>query len=272
MDRSSQAGTSRSEPSAACRTDGKTSSYEAPQSLNGGIKEVIHDKELGQAQPQPDADLTLGPLMLLGILFVLLLLGALLFGLGYFVGSRGSQQASAAMKPAPDAQASVQAPCVQSKPSASSQAAVDPALQNDADSLSPTDASTPNAAAMPQSVDSAAALGSSSGQSQVRPALPMAANPLQSIQSGAGPAGALNMTSASAPLATVMVQIAAVSHQEDADVLVNALRKRGYAVTSRREPTDNMIHVRIGPFSSRAEANRWGQKLMSDGYNAIVQP
>jgi cell division septation protein DedD len=69
-----------------------------------------------------------------------------------------------------------------------------------------------------------------------------------------------------------MVQIAAVSQQEDADVLVNALRKRGYAVTARREAADNLIHVRIGPFTSRDEANRWRQKLTSDGYNAIIQP
>jgi cell division septation protein DedD len=69
-----------------------------------------------------------------------------------------------------------------------------------------------------------------------------------------------------------MVQIAAVSHQEDADVLVNALRKRGYGVTARREPADGLVHVRIGPFTSRDEANRWRQKLMDDGYNAIMQP
>jgi cell division septation protein DedD len=69
-----------------------------------------------------------------------------------------------------------------------------------------------------------------------------------------------------------MVQIAAVSHTEDSDVLVSALRKRGYAVTARREPADSLIHVRIGPFTSRDEANRWRQKLMNDGYNAIVQP
>jgi len=210
--------------------------------------------------------------MLLGILFVLLLVGALLFGLGYFVGSRGPQEASAAMKPAPDAQASMQAACVPSKPSASSQAVVEPAMQSDADSLSTSDASNPAATAMQQSGGSAVALGSSSGQPQIRSALPQSANPLQSTQSGAGPGGALNMTSAAAPSVTEMVQIAAVSHQEDAEVLENALRKRGYAVTVRREPTDNMIHVRIGPFSSRAEANKWGQKLMSDGYNAIVQP
>jgi cell division septation protein DedD len=68
-----------------------------------------------------------------------------------------------------------------------------------------------------------------------------------------------------------MVQIAAVTHQEDADVLVSALRKRGYVVTARRDPADALIHVRLGPFNSRDEANRWRQKLLNDGYNAIVQ-
>jgi cell division septation protein DedD len=69
-----------------------------------------------------------------------------------------------------------------------------------------------------------------------------------------------------------MVQVAAVSHEEDANVLVGALRRRGYAVTARREPADGLIHVRIGPFASREEANRWATRLLDDGYNAIIQP
>jgi cell division septation protein DedD len=69
-----------------------------------------------------------------------------------------------------------------------------------------------------------------------------------------------------------MVQVAAVSHQEDADVLVGALRKRGYAVTARREPSDGLIHVRIGPFATHDEASRICARLLDDGYNAIVQP
>jgi len=69
-----------------------------------------------------------------------------------------------------------------------------------------------------------------------------------------------------------MVQIAAVSHQEDADVLVSALRKRGYAVTMRRDPADSLFHVRIGPFASRDDANAARQKLLNDGYNASVEP
>jgi cell division septation protein DedD len=73
-----------------------------------------------------------------------------------------------------------------------------------------------------------------------------------------------------APMA-IMVQIAAVSYPEDAEVLVAALRKRGYPVTVRRAFADNLIHVQIGPFATRNDAEIMRQKLLSDGYNAIVQ-
>jgi cell division septation protein DedD len=72
--------------------------------------------------------------------------------------------------------------------------------------------------------------------------------------------------------AGLMVQIAAVSHAEDASVLVAALRRRGYAVTARREPADSLIHVQVGPFANRNDANAMCQRLLGDGYNAIVQP
>ena len=69
-----------------------------------------------------------------------------------------------------------------------------------------------------------------------------------------------------------MVQIAAVSHIEDAEVLVNALRRRGYAVTARRDLADNLIHVQVGPFTNRNDANTMRVKLLGDGYNAIIEP
>ncbi len=68
-----------------------------------------------------------------------------------------------------------------------------------------------------------------------------------------------------------MVQVAAVSHAEDAGVLVGALRKRGYAASAQREPSDGLIHVRIGPFATHDEAYRMCARLLDDGYNAIVQ-
>jgi cell division septation protein DedD len=69
-----------------------------------------------------------------------------------------------------------------------------------------------------------------------------------------------------------MVQVAAISNVDDARVLVDALRKRGFTVNAVREPADNLIHVRIGPFATRSEANAMSQKLLNDGYNAIVLP
>jgi DedD protein len=69
-----------------------------------------------------------------------------------------------------------------------------------------------------------------------------------------------------------MVQVAAVSHAEDAGVLVGALRKRGYAASAQREPSDGLIHVRIGPFATHDEANHMCARLLDDGYNAIIQP
>jgi cell division septation protein DedD len=49
------------------------------------------------------------------------------------------------------------------------------------------------------------------------------------------------------------------------------LRKRGYSVTARRDVSDNLIHVQTGPFVNRNDANVMRQKLLNDGYNAIVQ-
>jgi DedD protein len=68
-----------------------------------------------------------------------------------------------------------------------------------------------------------------------------------------------------------MVQIAAVSHQEDATILVSALRKRGYAVVVRNEPKDSLFHVQVGPFASRDEAKAMRARLLGDGYNAILK-
>jgi len=68
-----------------------------------------------------------------------------------------------------------------------------------------------------------------------------------------------------------MVQIAAVARREDADVLVAALRQRGYGVVVRNEPQDKFFHVQVGPFADRMQATAIKQKLLSDGYNAIIK-
>jgi cell division septation protein DedD len=218
------------------------------------MNEVFDDDEpQPEYEPLPverprDTELTLGPLMLLGLFFGLVLLCGLCFGLGYAMGSHGAHDSSTPGQPG--VSSGVMAASSQPKP-----AAAPPYIPPPASGFSPSEAATADA----QNPGSPSA-GVNSAQPLIKPALPVAAT-------APAPAAA-----ALAPASALMVQIATVSQKEDAEVLVEALRKRGYAVTVHRDAADSQFHVRIGPFTSRGDANAMRQKLLNDGYNAIVQP
>ncbi|MBS1803401.1 MAG: SPOR domain-containing protein [Acidobacteria bacterium] len=185
-------------------------------------------------------ELTLGIGMVLGLGAGLLLLCIVCFALGYAVGHRSSANQDAAVV-IPNSNSATLTAKTGTKPGATRQA------------VSP---SSPDA-----TVSGTDATKSSTGISQDGSSQPATAQSDVPIR----------VQPATSQVQGWMVQIAAVSHTEDADVLVGALRKRGYSVTERRELGDNLIHVQTGPFTSRNDANAMRQKLLSDGYNAIVQ-
>ena len=237
------------------------------------MRGVFDDDHRERAKPRRDAELTLGSGALLGLILGLVLLCGLCFGLGYKVGHHSAPESSAvSLSAGAAAQAPTLATASRPKPSAiaPTNAAPPPthAVANLPSSPSVNTNADTNPVANSQPVYPSAG-NSAFSQPQVKPALPAQA---ESPQPAKESSGGLTVEPAIAPAALPMVQIAAVSEPEDAEVLVNALRKRGYAVSARREATDKLIHVRIGPFASRDEANRWRQRLLSDGYNAIVQP
>jgi cell division septation protein DedD len=240
------------------------------------MRGVFDDREQEAVQPCRDTELTLGSGTLVAICFGLLILCGLCFGLGYKVGHRGSSAAPSAM---PQTAAQTVESSSIAKPSATPPAAQGPSLEPVNSSLSSSDPSALASTAAAQTPAEPAQLNAAPGQPQIRPALTPAVETSQPGQPGAVTVGGVRPAFAPAaqPMAapasagSLMVQIAAVSNPEDASVLTNALRKRGYAVTVRREPIDNLIHVRIGPFATPSEANNWKMKLLNDGYNAIVQ-
>jgi DedD protein len=220
--------------------------------------------------PRRDAELTLGPTTLLAIFFGLVLLCGLCFGLGYSAAHRGDTDAGIALPgTTPD---TVQAGTAHPKPSAEAQpeqpsAAPASAAKSDAE----PPAAQPEAESWHVKTNPPADVAQAS---EVKPALggtPQAVQPVEPPASAVSPALASASASNSIAAGSIMVQIAAVGQPEDADVLMSALRKRNYAVVSRREPLDGLIHVRIGPFKTRVEAETWRSKLLNDGYNAIVQ-
>jgi len=206
------------------------------------MDEDLIGEELPQIKQRRDTELTLGPMMLLSFFFGLVLLCGLCFGMGYSMGNRSAHEPST---PQPGAGAASQAASSLPKPSADRQKTTD--VQSIVNDLSVVDTHSEKPGAGLQKPNPDFVAGADSTEPLIKPAQPDAANGL-------------------------MIQVATVSRQEDADILINALSKRGYTATARRDPADNQFHVRIGPFNSHNDANAMSKKLLHDGYNAIVQP
>jgi len=219
------------------------------------MRGVFDETDLEQNPQRRDTELTLGPGMLLALFFGLMLLCGVCFGLGYSMGRRSAPVSAALAQPAA---APAPTAAAHPKPAASAQspASAQQAAPQDSNTSPAPDGQAPGAAA---------ALNAGSAPPLVKPALS------QNNPAPPQPVPDQNLQSANAPAVSLMVQIAAVSHQEDADVLIGALRKRGYAVSVHRQPADGLLHVQVGPFTSREEASRWRLKLLNDGYNAVVQ-
>ena len=68
------------------------------------------------------------------------------------------------------------------------------------------------------------------------------------------------------------MQVAAVSRQEDADALVEALKKKQYpAFTANNPSVDKFYRVQVGPYADIKDAEAMRARLISDGYNPIVK-
>jgi DedD protein len=183
-----------------------------------------------------DPEISLGASTILGIFLGLTLVCALFFGFGYSMGHRSSPppavDASSESTPSPTSTAP--------KPSPGSFATIAPA------ETEPTPTASAPAITATSSTESAAKTVAKSATTT--------AAPVPAIEAG-----------------SFVVQIAAVSHREDADSLIGALQQRGYTVFIRQEPQDKLMHVQVGPFISRKDADTMRQHLLYDGYNAIIK-
>jgi cell division septation protein DedD len=201
------------------------------------------------------SEITLSTASLLGIFFGLVLICGVFFGFGYSMG-RGTGQGA-------------QAHAVENIPASnpgdgdeSASATQPPAA---APEETPANAKAASAPVVKPVVKEDAA---SEDDTPAKPVPPANSKPtaLKSVPAYVPPADAPASASG-----RPMVQIAAVARPEDAYVLVNALRQRGYSVVVHNEPQDKLLHVQVGPFADLTQANAMKQKLLADGYNAIIK-
>lgn len=213
--------------------------------------------ELQRVQGQErDREITLSMGLILSIFFALALVCAIFFGIGYTLGRHSAQPQTTADGTAADNsnfngfKPSPQSIAIQPAPGFSPAAAA---------AANSTGTSTTAPAADASATTAATPDASHTATASAAPVMPASTKP--------------GSTQPAAPIVqqTSIVQVAAVSHQEDADVLLSALKKQGYAVYAHSDPQDKLIHIQLGPFPNRNDANAMRQRLLADGYNAIVK-
>jgi cell division septation protein DedD len=213
-----------------------------------------HDEDDDVVRDTPDRELTLSTGAILAVFVGLVLLCGFFFGLGYTI--RGRQQPKLAMVPATDSSANTSS-------------------NENFDSFKPAAGSPRSVPAAPPTEDSSAIATPSPATTvtptpppapkEVAPVVhPAATKPVDTVESSSAPTVA--------PPGSFFVQVAAVSHAEDAKFVVSALRAKGYPAAARTESQDKLLHIQVGPYATRKDADVVKQHLTADGYaNPIVK-
>jgi DedD protein len=214
------------------------------------------------------SEITLSTASLLGIFFGLVLVCGVFFGFGYSIG-RGTG-ATAQASPVPG---SPTGKTGEAEEAAAAQNPPAPAAQEPSDDSQAKAKAAPAPVAARPKVEETPKEDVAETEKATAPVTPETAAQLVTSKPAAGKIAPAYQPPTDAPptAGQPMVQIAAVSRPQDADVLVAALRQRGYGVVVRSEPQDHLLHVQVGPFANRTQATEVKQKLLSDGYNAIIK-
>ena len=202
----------------------------------------IVEKESDQVQ---DREVVLSTGKLLGIFFALAVVCGVFFTMGYLLGK------STAIGPRTEIVGAV--------PTGGSNAGKPSAGNKTPETITQTcPPGSPNCAPSPSTSDSGKSATQSAGS-----------QPSAAAQSSDSSAGGTEIKPGAG--GSFMVQVAAVSKQEDADILKTALQKKQYPAFIANSPGDPLFHVQVGPFSDKKHADAMRTRLAAEGYNPIVK-
>lgn len=193
-----------------------------------------------------DTEITLGTGKLLVLFFGLVAVCAVFFALGYSLGRKSEPTVTMASTVAPQQSSNTNKASGGSAPAMTFYKNVQ---QKDASPDLPPSGAT--------KTDGNAA----------SPATTTPSNP-DSTQSGQSTAVD---PSTALPISAYFVQVAAVSKQEDAEALVDALKKKEYPAFVAPASADKLFRVQLGPYSDVKDAEGMRTKLVGDGYSPILK-
>lgn len=229
-----------------------------------------------------DTEITLGAGKLLGLFLLLAAICGVFFSIGYSLGkSSGREQAMndqpsqvSAAEPSTATANSENKPSAAIAPKSETQqaAAEDTSSENKTSNLTFYKAVQQNDTS--QAATEKTQPATAAGPKVVEAAAPAKASPVATATTATH--AAAEVVSHSSPVTgpgTIVVQIAAVSREDDAVSLAGALRKKNYNVFVVNNPVNNdkFYHVQVGPFATMPEAEAMKAKLISEGYNPIIK-
>ena len=240
-----------------------------------------------------DSDITIGPGKLLGLFFMLVMICGVFFAIGYSLGKTSAHEqamndktALSASLSAPavgDSSAAKPSAVVPAKSEAGAAATQEQPKQEEPDltffnSVKRSDKGkqdTTQTASATSPKQATAKVDEPPTSKAAAPALQTVAAPIADPNS---PAKTATQADTKAVVTTAangafVVQIAAVTREEDAAALAGALRKKNYSVFVVNNPAvhDKFYHVQVGPFTSMQDAEAMKVKLTGEGYNPIVK-
>ena len=197
-----------------------------------------------------DTEITLGTGRMLALFFGLVLVCAVFFAIGFSLGRKAGTAGGAN-----PLTGQAQTPAAVVRPSAG----------KDNSSQAPSS----------EQFSFYKAVEQKSADTQLAPQAP----PPQTAAAAAPPADAPNTTPKTAapdpttvaPANAYYVQVAAVTRQEDADALVEALKNKQYPAFRTNPSADKFIRVQVGPFADVKDAEATRARLVADGYTPIVK-
>ncbi len=196
----------------------------------------IDQDEKDVSMASRDTEITLGTGKLLGLFFGLVVLCALCVGIGYQIGRN-----SASTQPQVVEGTAVNTTGSTAKPGSG------------VTSRTPVTTNTPAAATSTSTV-------ADQRDAATTPEKPEAAASPDQTAADTRPSGGY------------LVQIAAVTKQEDAQALTDALKRKNYPVfIASSAAADKYFRVQVGPFADLAQAEAMRKRLVADGYNPILK-
>lgn len=218
---------------------------------------------MASREKKSGGDFVLESRHLVGLFLMLVVIFGVVFTLGYLLGrSQYDAKLRAAVGPPPGSEVQAASPSPKPKARAESEDAQLPKKNSDWDFYHSADpqASADHLQPPPKSLTASAT--PSAPRPGAPPATAKSANPTKTMGSADGPL---------IPKGTIVLQVAAVLHQDDALALAQALQQKKFPAFVLTPGPDKLYRVQVGPYANNQIAGNARQQLEAQGFKSIIK-